>query len=61
MRALTGAATPDPPCVACGLRPGVTVADITDAVSAWLCQPCSVPWVTTDTTVQVMFDDERGE
>lgn len=50
----------DPPCVACGLRPGVTLVDVTDVVTAWLCAPCAGPFTTTNTTVQTMLDDDEG-
>jgi len=50
----------DPPCVACQERPGVTLVDVTDAVEAWLCARCAVPFTQTVPTVQTMFDNERG-
>lgn len=48
-------------CQACGLRPGATMVDVTDAVEAWLCAPCAKPFTTTVTTVQTMFDDGEVE
>ena len=48
-------------CQACGLRPGTTMVDVTDAVEAWLCAPCAKPFTATVTTVQTMFEEQEVE